>query len=518
MPITISDAPSNLPNHAKEIYVSAWNSAYKSTCGEKSDMDECASKIAWSAVKRKYEKGVNDEWTPKADVQEFSMAITRTSYDKLTDTRHWKAVASDTEEDLYKDNMTLELFGDFLQRIETKEQPPEEFRGEFWSGGKPYLSISHYPDFNGKGVPGPVDAVYIDGRVDVGRGMLKSKGRFDDTPIGKECFQAISRDLEEKSPDDEKIRISIAFLDYMHRHKSTGYEFERTEDDGLCPECLKELITGEYGGKEFLRGHLIHLALTRVPVNQRTSMEVERSMTTREEDAKSIIGEELAEELEDEAKKSVIGKSEALVVKAEDEPIEKAKKKEKEMEDEEEEDDDEKKKKKEKKSEVVEDPKINPFEEKALHLLEEIKSEIAPKELPAHVLDVRMEAVKEAYDQALEMEDPQLALQSVNEPFEELVQSVQEGLSREVEEPKPASTQDTAIAEALASVTQQLAVMDAKISALDTNPRQIADNQIPERKSISAEMLLNQQPEKKKSDTPGLQAIVRANTGLPPIG
>ena len=196
MPITISDAPSTLPDSGKKLYVKSWNDAYNGTCKDEGDRrDECSSKIAWSVVKSKFLKGANDEWTPKADVQEFSMAITRTSYDKLTDTRHWKAVASDTEEDLYEDNMTLELFGDFLQRIETKEQPPKEFRSDFWSGGKPYLSISHYPDFNGKGVPGPVDAVYIDGRVDVGRGMLKSKGRFDDTPIGKACFQSISKDI-----------------------------------------------------------------------------------------------------------------------------------------------------------------------------------------------------------------------------------------------------------------------------------------------------------------------------------
>jgi len=49
-------------------------------------------------------------------------------------------------------------------------------------------------------------------------------------------------------------------------------------------------------------------------------MEVERSMTTRKEDAASIIGDELADELEEEA--ALIGKSEALVIKSEEEEIE----------------------------------------------------------------------------------------------------------------------------------------------------------------------------------------------------
>jgi cation transport regulator ChaB len=513
MPIDISKAPSTLPESGKQLYVEAWNNAYSGTCKDEGDRrDECSSKIAWSVVKSKFSEGADGKWTPKAEVQEFSMAITRTSYDKLTNERHWKAVASDTEDDLYKDNMTLELFSDFLERIETKEQPPEEFRSEFWSGGKPYLSISHYPDFNGKGVPGPVDAVYIDGRVDAGRGKLKAKGRFDDTPIGKACFQSVSRDIEEKTPDDEKIRISIAFLDYLHRHKSTGYEFERTEDDSLCPECLKELITGDYGGKEFLSGHLIHLGMTRVPVNQRTDMEVERSMTTKLEDAASIVGEELAEELEEEAKKATVGKSEALVIKAEDEPVEKAKDKKKEMDEEEDEekDDKDKKKKKEEKSDAAPE-----FEEKALHLLGEINDLLTPQEVPAHLLDVRMDAVKEAYDQALEMEDSQLALQSVNEPFEELARSIQEGLAKEDELTEPV-TEDKALADAISTMTQQLALLNAKVDAIEANPQQIVAAQIPERRSVNTPEIFAQ-PQEEKSETPGLQNLVRKGMGLEPI-
>lgn len=65
MPISAADAPSNLPKHAKEIYVSAFNNSYATTCKKRSDRDECAAKIAWSAVKKKYKK-VGDKWTAKA--------------------------------------------------------------------------------------------------------------------------------------------------------------------------------------------------------------------------------------------------------------------------------------------------------------------------------------------------------------------------------------------------------------------------------------------------------------------
>jgi len=513
MPITIADAPSTLPDGGKKLYVSAWNGAYEGTCKDRSDRDECASKIAWSAVKRKYTKGANDKWTPKADVQEFSMAITRTSYDKVSNTRNWFAVASDTEDDLYEDNMTLNLFQDFLERIDNREQPPEAYRSDFWSGGQPYLSVSHYSDFNGKGVPGPVDSVYIDGRVEAGRGMLKAKGRFDDTPLGKACFQAISKDLEDKIPDNERIRISIAFLDWKHKHKSTGYEFERTEDDFLCPECLKEMVTGEYGGKEFLKGHLIHLALTRVPVNERTSMEVERSMATRKEDATSIVGDLEAEKLDELENEKAVTKSAtedapALVIKAEDEkPEEVVEKKKHYKEEEDEEEDEEEEEGKKKKKEAKSD-----FEEKALHLLSQIADQVAPKEKPVHVLDTRMDAIREAYDYALEMDNPQEAIQSINEPFEELARAVQEGLAKE-EPAEDAVVEDVAVATALSDMAKSLAVLTAEVTALKSNPQQVVAPQIPERRSISPELLM--QPEQQKSETPNLRKLIREKAGLP---
>ncbi|HEX9261112.1 MAG TPA: hypothetical protein VF893_01120, partial [Candidatus Bathyarchaeia archaeon] len=470
-------------------------------------------------------KGSDGKWTPKAELAEFSMAITRASYDKATGVRRWRAVASDTDEDSYKDNMSMELFQDFLQRIETNELPPESFRSDFWSGGKPYISVSHYPDLNGKGVPGPVDTIYIDGN------RLKSTGRFDDSTIGRACFNAVCRDLYDKEnpvPDDKKVRISIAFLDWKHRHKSSGYVFERSEDDPICPECLKEMFTGKASGKEFLKGHLVHLALTRVPVNKRTSMEVERSMTTRKEDAESIIGEELAEELEDEAK--LIGKSEALVIKSDDqeteesteccddELVEEAKSKkpcdeaEEDMEDEGEIPDEEAKKKKkkfvkeeEKKAEVVEDNAI-------LVALAEIKSAVVKEPVAPHPLDETISKLKETFNWVIEsnMEDKDAALRMIQDPLEQLGNAIRDSIVKpEVAQSEVPEVHD-AMAEVVAELRQELGLLRAEIVSLKQPVKPVTE--VPVRRSISPALVRKLEPQEQKKSS--LSQIVRRSVGL----
>jgi cation transport regulator ChaB len=490
--------PENLPSKAKEIFVAAEAQARKTTCKDREDKDECIAKIAWSAVKSKFKQNADGDWIPKAEIAQFSMAITNTSYDKSTDTRRWKAVASDTDNDLYEDNMSLELYEDFLRRIESKELPPESFRSDFWSGGTPYLSISHYPDLNGKGVPGPVDAVYVDGKE------LKSVGRFDDTPIGKKCFQSISKDLSEGVPDDEKIRISIAFLDWKHKHKSNGFVFDRAESDEVfCPECLKDLIMGESEGKEFLRGHLVHLALTRVP-----------------EDAESIV-EELADELEEEAQavgKSLVADGDPeVVIKSEPEAEEKRKKPSDYEEDDEEEEDGKKKKKKdkeEKKSDVAEEsPKID----KALHLLEEIKADLTVEPEPVHPLDIAISELKSVYDEAILMENAEEALIAINEPYEALVSVIQNSLTKEKSE--DAVPQNPEIAELKSFMAEQIGLLQSQISAIQSQPQQVLPDGtpppvVPERRSVTMNPNLFFQPEIKKSETPKLTETVRRSVGL----
>ncbi|HUX64632.1 putative cation transport regulator ChaB [Sulfuricella sp.] len=60
-----------LPNHAQDIYKEAFNSAweeYKNPEDRRDDAgrEEVAHRVAWSAVKNKYEKGTDGKWHPKS--------------------------------------------------------------------------------------------------------------------------------------------------------------------------------------------------------------------------------------------------------------------------------------------------------------------------------------------------------------------------------------------------------------------------------------------------------------------
>lgn len=70
----IQDLPDNvqnvLPKHAQDIYKEAFNSAwdeYKDPRDRRGDAsrEEVAHRVAWNAVKKKYEKGNDDQWHPK---------------------------------------------------------------------------------------------------------------------------------------------------------------------------------------------------------------------------------------------------------------------------------------------------------------------------------------------------------------------------------------------------------------------------------------------------------------------
>lgn len=67
LPDSVKD---NLPSHAQDIYKEAFNSAYDqydkpSERRGDADREETAHKVAWSAVKQKYEKGDDDKWHAK---------------------------------------------------------------------------------------------------------------------------------------------------------------------------------------------------------------------------------------------------------------------------------------------------------------------------------------------------------------------------------------------------------------------------------------------------------------------
>lgn len=245
-----------------------------------------------------------------AKAKTFDMFITKATQDPETGERRWAAVASDTDLDSYNDRMSLELYRDFINRAEEEELPPAVFVSEAWQGGMPYLGLSHYLDLNGEGIAGVAQALYVDGN------RLKAKGTFSDNALGAAAFKAIKRDKDTKVDSDERIRISIAFVDWGHDHGEKPFVREALEDS--CPMCAEGM-----DDKIYKKGHLVHLALTRVPVNERTPVWLEeRSMTTIKDDALSVLGEdeeELVNHIDELAQgKSEIFRSEGVVIKSEE--------------------------------------------------------------------------------------------------------------------------------------------------------------------------------------------------------
>lgn len=224
-------------------------------------------------------------------VSEFSMFISKSSLHNGE--MRWSAINSDTDWDLYGERMSLELYRGMLTKIKSNTPPPEQFAefvtSDYWKGGMPYLSIAHYQDGNGKAVPGDVRELFIDGK------QLKAKGTLHDTKLGRAVWKSLKEDeLNYKnSIDTDRIRISIAFLDLAHKHGESGKVFHRNALTDLCPECQRGV-----GEKIYLDGYLVHLALTRVPVNPRTIMLPEEELmakkskpVTKMEDAVAVVGD-----------------------------------------------------------------------------------------------------------------------------------------------------------------------------------------------------------------------------------
>ena len=240
---------------------------------------------------------------------ELPMYITKATQDGRT--MRWVAVNSDTDPDSYGEQMSYRLYINMLEKIEKGIPVPEVFRNEvcskYWEGGMPYLSVSHYPDLNGDAVPGQPIELFVDG--DEKRSKLKAKGILFDSPLGHSVFRALKED-KVKNPEN-KIRISIGFLDLAHQHGENGTLFVRDSLLSTCQEC-KDGVED----KIYVDGYLVHLALTRVPVNKRTEMALEeKSMTTkakvtRKGDAASIVGKDLAEEIDS---KNKVERSDLLV-------------------------------------------------------------------------------------------------------------------------------------------------------------------------------------------------------------
>lgn len=228
------------------------------------------------------------------------LTIVRASIDKDGIPR-WLATASHTSPDKAGDRTSKALFADWIERVDKGIVTD-------WLPGPPripFLGLSHYPSLDGFGEAGPTEKMFIDGDY------FKAGGPFiidDDSPLGKALFDAIKAEREiiqrGEEPDDP-IRISAAWWDLQHAHGDLI--FNRKSLDDRCPMCKNGM-----GNRMFLKGQLDHFAGTRSPMQPRTSLELESKMATktRKDDAESIVGKELAEEIDKKAA-ATVGKSEA---------------------------------------------------------------------------------------------------------------------------------------------------------------------------------------------------------------
>jgi len=441
------------------------------------------------------------------------MFITKSSFSDGM--MRWSAINSDTSPDLYGERMTLELYKKMLSYIKNNVPPPTHFKSmvcsDFWCGGMPYVSLAHYSDLNGKAVPGQPIELFIDGE------RLKAKGIMFDTPLGRAVWKSLKED--EKLVDDEnRIRISIAFLDLAHRHGENGQVFERKSATSVCPQCLK----GEKN-KIYVDGYLVHLALTRVPVNPRTILEEDAmtkksKITTRKEDAVSIVGDE---ELVNEIEKSALEtKSDVLVEMSDtnsdttDAVVEEAKTKapveEEDSEDDMEEDDKEKKGKGKKECSLTEGDieVIRNLIVEALPKPVEVKSdtvstlavpEVEPAQIVTEVkksaLDIATDNLYNSVNVALSLQGVTLEqrLESINPSLQELGNSitalVRESMGQVA--PVPESNDQAVILEAIQNLTQKVEGISTEVATMKAqtvNPT--VQNKMPVPRSIQTTQLV----------------------------
>lgn len=255
---------------------------------------------AESAIERSYMLDEDGIWKLRSvAIEDLSRKVMRgiTMYSRVEpiDGRLiWSSISSDILEDSYGDSATLSLFNDFKEYADLENNPP-------------YLSVSHYqrphdvPEIKrallgDTGVPGNITTIEI-----TSQDQLLLSGEIFQNPLGLAAYNALQSDRFNED-QETKIRSSIGFYDYGHAHGR--YIFIRSNNNPTCPLCALGVE-----GVQFMFGELDHLALTRVPVNPRTTMmigdtEMAARGKTRQDDAASIIGEELAALLEGEGEQA----------------------------------------------------------------------------------------------------------------------------------------------------------------------------------------------------------------------
>ena len=509
---------------------SQWEKVYLFVKNTGKSQSESA-RIAWNTLKGYgwHKNSKTGDWVNRSDfIPEFSLHVSKASSNHGV--MRWSAVNSDTEWDLYNERMSLDLYKKMLGYIKEEVPPPAIFKdyvcSEYWCGGMPYLSLSHYPDLNGKAVPGEPLELFVDGK------QLKASGILFDSDLGKAVFRSLKAD-ENKPLDSDRIRISIAFIDLAHKHTEDGKVFERKSLTSVCPECVAGI-----GDKIYMDGYLVHLALTRVPVNPRTIMTVERSMAkkTRKEDAESIVEDKnLIDDIDKTAK--LEHKSEVLVEMAntepEDEPEEtepviedsKAKKEDESPEEDSAEDEEEMpmdKKKKVKKSLTEEDivKIVEASLSKALQapaVVKAVESNV-PAQEPIEsksALDTSVDALYNAVNNALVMDANEASkLQSINPALAEVGEAITALVKNSLTSPSPApvSNETGFLQEQIASLQASIESLKSEIQTKSATTEQKVSNRIPVPRSISP--TLTAKSEAKDENPNSVRNISRRSVGI----
>ena len=283
---TLPDSVKKLPKHGREIFVAAFNSAWDSYDPDESKQDSqegYAMAVAWAAVKKVYKQNEDGEWVERSYVLgSYEGMLTRVSdRDGLVT---WRTTCSDDGVDVYATRMTTDLHDDFIRRAGSR--------------GLPFLTIAHY---NQIARIGRATKLYRDGR------RLKAEGVFFTT-------EEISRQHGHE-PDDLTIPLARAAADTALQEQNVMPRLRKVRTSiGFKPLGA---ANEDLGVLAYTRGYLPEITMTSHPGNSRVDFGAQQrsgDMQTRispdfmQFDAGSIVGEELAAELDKRLRK-VIGET-----------------------------------------------------------------------------------------------------------------------------------------------------------------------------------------------------------------
>ncbi len=262
----IDDA--SLPTNVKEMdadarrrWVATWNAVYADCTGGGGTADDCEGKafaVANGTAKR-------SSPLPSAVIGPYDGIFTHVH--RAEDGRvHWRTTCSDDGVDRYATRMTTDLHEDFIRNAEGM-------------AGMPYLTIAHY---NQIARVGRATKLYRDGR------RLKAEGYFF-TDEGDDFTRQLAEVAAGRALEEAALMPSLRTI-----KTSIGFDPQAAEAEDL-------------GVMAYTRGILPEIAMTSYPGNSRMDFSAERSdeMEKRalspefmREDATTIVGEELADELD----------------------------------------------------------------------------------------------------------------------------------------------------------------------------------------------------------------------------